>query len=53
MELDLNQVCSYGVHDTNPELGSEHRQPFDHDLSCPRSFPLQQRGSAWRPGPVH
>ena len=52
LELDFNQVCSYGVTDTNPELGIEHRQPFDHDLSCPRSFPLQQRGSAWRPGPV-
>lgn len=51
MELDVNQVCSYGVTDTNPELGREHRKPFDHDLSCPRSFPLQQRGSAWRPGP--
>jgi virulence factor Mce-like protein len=51
LELDVNQVCSYGIVDTNPELGEEHRQPFDHDLSCPRSFPLQQRGSAWRPGP--
>jgi virulence factor Mce-like protein len=53
MLVDMNQVCSYGIVDTNPELGSSHRQPFDHDLSCPRSFPLQQRGSAWRPGPVH
>jgi phospholipid/cholesterol/gamma-HCH transport system substrate-binding protein len=52
LELDFNQVCSYGITDTNPDLGSEHRQPFNHDLSCPRSFPLQQRGSAWRPGPV-
>lgn len=52
MMLDLNQVCPYGVVDTNPERGAEHRPPFDHDLSCPRSFPLQQRGSAWRPGPV-
>lgn len=51
MELDFNQVCSYGITDTNPELGAEHRKPFDHDLTCPRSFPLQQRGSAWRPGP--
>lgn len=52
MMLDFNDVCSYGIEDTNPELGIDHRKPFDHDLSCPRSFPLQQRGSAWRPGPV-
>ncbi|HSI26554.1 MAG TPA: MlaD family protein [Aeromicrobium sp.] len=52
MELDINQVCSYGIVDTNPQLGIESRQPFNHDLSCPRSFPLQQRGSAWRPGPT-
>lgn len=52
VQLDTNQVCSYGIVDTNPELGIEHREPFDHDLSCPRSFPLQQRGSAWRPGPT-
>lgn len=52
MQLDLNDVCSYGIVDTNPTLGPEHRLPFDHDLSCPRSFPLQQRGSAWRPGPT-
>lgn len=47
-----NQVCPYGVTDTNPQLGKESRLPFDHDRSCPRSFPLQQRGSAWRPGPT-
>lgn len=52
MELDQNQVCSYGVVDTNPELGPASRMPFNHDLSCPRSFVLQQRGSAWRPGPT-
>lgn len=51
--FDQNTVCSYGIVDTNPELGPENRQPFNHDLSCPRSFPLQQRGSAWRPGPTH
>lgn len=52
MLLSRNGVCSYGLTDTNPQLGPDHRRPFDHDLQCPRSFPLQQRGSAWRPGPT-
>lgn len=50
--LSLSEVCSYGTPVTDPKLGSDQRQEFDHDLECAPSFPLQQRGSVWRPGPT-
>jgi phospholipid/cholesterol/gamma-HCH transport system substrate-binding protein len=50
--LAVGDVCSYGVHDTNPQLDRSARQPTDPDRSCPASFVGQQRGSAHVPPPT-
>jgi phospholipid/cholesterol/gamma-HCH transport system substrate-binding protein len=52
MLVSDGEVCSYGVDDSNPQLGVADRQPLDPDRSCPASFAGQQRGSAHAPGPT-
>ena len=52
MLISNGEVCSYGVHDTNPQLDQTERQPTNPDRSCPASFEGQQRGSAHVPPPT-
>ena len=46
MLVSDGEVCSYGVDDSNPQLGVAARQPLDPDRSCPGPSPVN---SAARP----